>query len=260
MSLDIGIIGVSENEKLCVSFSNQLETLGHWEWAVFVLLHLNDNMVKQNLVNKILDRNLSPESNKESLDSVNSLVNRMHVPTEWIHRVKGEKMINSGRYFEAYNHLAHAKEYIKANEILVEHILPNLFINEQYDIIKLFVGQIQDGAEDILNWNIEAGLFLDFLELQEKVISLKFDDLMRLHNQLQSIADRLSIFVIRTEQQKLCIAEMSKRCACVYDDLCKRSRSSLFKNAYTDFVESLVMPPDFKRNEALCLINEAYIT
>lgn len=259
LSLEIGIIDASEKNKLCISFSNQLEALGEWEWSIFVLLYLDDNISKKLLVMNILDRNLSQETDQETLQSVNNLVNRMKIPPEWIHQVKGEKMILSERYFIAFNHLAHAKEYLKANDILIEHILPNLFINEQYEIIKNFIAQIESGADDILHWNIEAGLFLDFLDLQEKVISLNFDDLLRLQHQLQSIADRLSSFEIRNEQQKLCIAEMSKRCASVYEELCKKSKSSLFKSVYAEFVESLVMPPDYKRNEALSLINESYM-
>lgn len=258
LSLEVGIIEASEKNKICVSFSNQLETLGEWEWSIFTLLYLDDNILKKTLVTGILDRNLSQGTDKKSLESVNNLVNNMHIPPDWLHRVKAEKMIFSGKYIEAFNQLALAEDYCKANEILVEHILPNLFINEQYDIIKLFVNQIEDGAEDILHWNIETGIFIDFLNLQEKVISLKFEDLMRLQSQLQSIADRISCFVIKTEQQKLCIAEMSKRCASVYEELCKQSQSRLFRNVYAEFVESLVMPPDFQRNEALCLINESY--
>lgn len=260
LSLELGIIDSTEKNKLCISFSNQLESIGQWEWSIFTLLYLDDNVSKKILVMNILDRNLSQEANKETLESANNLVNRMHIPPEWIHSVKGEKMILSDSYFLAFNHLAHAKDYCKANGILIEHILPNLFINEQYDIIKALISQIQSGTNDILHWNIEAGLFLDFLDLQEKVISLNFEDLLRLQNQLQSIADRLSAFVIKNEQQKLCIAEMSKRCASVYEELCKKSRSSLFRSVYAEFVESLVMPPDYKRNEALSLINESYIT
>lgn len=259
LSLEIGIIDSSEKNKLCVSFSNQLEALGEWEWSIFTLLHLDDNVSKKILVMNILDRNLPQETDKETLESVNNLVKRMQIPPEWIHRVKGEKMLLSEKYFMAFNHLAHAKDYYKANNVLIEHILPNLFINEQYEIIKTFIAQIQSGADIILHWNVEAGLFLDFLDLQEKVISLNFEDLMRLQHQLQSIADRLSSFEIRNEQQKLCIAEMSKRCASVYEELCKKSRSSLFKSVYAEFVESLVMPPDYKRNEALSLINESHM-
>ncbi|KAG5889547.1 hypothetical protein JTB14_024955 [Gonioctena quinquepunctata] len=256
LSLDVGIIENSEKNKLCTSFSNQLESLGEWEWAIFVLLHLEDNSLKQNLVMGILDRNLSPDTDKATLDAENELVNRMQIPPSWIHLVKGTKTLLSQRYFEAFNHFAHAGDHCKANDILVEHLLPCLFINEQYDVIKMLISAIAEGANNISKWSCEAGLFLDFLELQERFISFKVDDLLKLQMNLQSISDRIASFPIRTDQQKLCIAEMSKRCASVYKELCEKSRSSLFRKSYSDFIESLVMPPDFKQNEAFNLVNK----
>lgn len=256
LSLDVGIIDKCEIDKLCVSFSNQLEALGEWQWAIFALLYLEDNSVKKNLIMGILDRNLSAENEHDTLVTQDILVKRMQIPPEWIHTVKGEKMLLSERYYEAFNHLTLAGDYCKANDILIEHLLSNLFINEQYDVIKELISQIREGAGDILHWNNEAGLFLDFLDLQEKTISSKVEDQMRLQMQIQSIGDRLVNFELRTEQQKLCIAEMSKRCASILKELCKHSRLNLSRNVYTEFLETLVMPPDFKRNEALYLINE----
>ncbi|XP_023019445.2 nuclear pore complex protein Nup98-96 [Leptinotarsa decemlineata] len=255
LSLNVGIIEDSEKNKLCTSFSNQLETLGEWEWAIFVLLHLEDNNLKKNLVLGILDRNLSPDVDKATVAAENELVNRMHLPPEWIHTVKGTKTLLSQRYFEAFNHFAHAGDHCKANDILIEHLLPCLFINEQYDIIKILISAIADGADEIARWNNEAGLFSDFLELQERFISFRAEDILQLQASLQSISDRIASFPVKTDQQKLCVAEMSKRCASVYRELCEKPCSSLFKKSYSDFIESLVMPPDYKQNEALNLVN-----
>ncbi|KAJ8972764.1 hypothetical protein NQ317_006280 [Molorchus minor] len=256
LSLDVGLIETSEKTKFCTSLSNQLESIGKWEWAIFVLLYLEDNVSKKNLIMQILDRNLGSDADKTTTDLQDELVNKMHIPPEWIHTVKGEKLLLLEKYFPAFNHLAFAREYYRANDILMEHLIPNLFINEQYDVIKVLIDNIKDGSSTILHWNNQAGLFSDFLELQEDVISAKVEDLLKLQMKLQSISDRISTFNIKTDQQKLCIAEMSKRCASVYKELCKKSESSLFKNSYSDFIETLVMPPDFKQNEALYIINQ----
>lgn len=256
LALEVGIIETSEKDKLCTSFSNQLESVGHWEWAIFVLLYLEDNLIKKNLIIGILDRNLSADVDKSSARSEDILINKMRLPAEWIHVVKGEKAYHSEKYFEAFTHLAYAGNYSRANDILVERLLPNLFINEQYDIIKLLINLIQEDSYNILRWNYEAGLFMDFLNLQENAISYRVDELLRLQSKLRSISERIPHFPQKTEQQKLCIAEMSKRCASVYKEICKKSSSSLFTNSYSDFLDTLVMPPDFKQNEALYLINE----
>ncbi|KAJ8954478.1 hypothetical protein NQ314_007084 [Rhamnusium bicolor] len=239
LSLDVGLIDTSEKNKLCTSFSNQLESLGKWEWAVFVLLYLEDNVLKKNLVMGILDRNLSPEVDKKTVNSQSFLVNKMQVPPEWIHMVKGEKTLLLERYFQAFNHFAYAQDFCKANYVLIEHLLPSLFINEQYDIIKLLINTIEHGSKDILHWNNEAGLFSDFLELQENIISFRAEDLLKLQLKIQSISDRIATFTIKTDQQKLCIAEMSKRCASVYKELCKKIKIKFVQEFLLGFYRNI---------------------
>lgn len=256
LSLDVGLIEEAEKTKLCTSFSNQLESLGKWEWSIFVLLHLKDNSLKQNLVMAILDRNLNPDTDKKTLEAQSNLVNRMRVPPEWIHNVKAEKSLLRERYFHAFNHFAHAQNYCRANDILMVHLLPGLFINEQYDVIKILIATVEPGSREILRWANEAALFTDFLSLQEDVITFRPEDVLKLQMRLQSIGERIATFATRTDQQKLCIAEMSKRCATVYKELFRKSRGGLFNSPYSDFVEALVMPPDYKQNEALFLIKE----
>ncbi|XP_018566135.1 nuclear pore complex protein Nup98-Nup96 [Anoplophora glabripennis] len=257
LSLDVGLIEDAEITKLCTSFSNQLESLGKWEWAIFVLLYLKDNALKRNLVTAILDRNLSAETDRKTLDSQSDLVNRMRLPPEWIHGVKAEKSLLLQRHFHAFNHFAHARNYGKANDVLVQHLLPGLFINEQYDVIRILIAAVEPGSGEILRWANDVALFSDFLSLQEDVITFRPEDLLKLQMRLQSIGDRVATFDARTDQQKLCVAEMSKRCASVYKELFRKSRTGLLGSSYSDFVEGLVMPPDYKQDEALFLIKES---
>ncbi|CAH0549490.1 unnamed protein product [Brassicogethes aeneus] len=256
LSLEVGIVDAPEKIKFCASFANQLESMGKWEWAVFSLLHINDNSTKRKLVVDILERNLSADVDKATLEAQNNLVNNMKIPAEWIHRVKGEKNNALGRYYEAFNHFTKALDYGRANDILLEHILPGLFINEQYAIIKMMIEEISPGCDVILHYQHGAGLMADFLNLQDKVITFKQEELFRLQSQLNSISERLRFFPVKTEQQKLCVAEMSKRCSWIYKELCKKSKNSILTSSFSHFIDNLVMPPDFKQNEALYLINE----
>lgn len=255
LSLDVGLIEPFEISKITISFSNQLENLGHWEWAIYVLLHLDDNSLKKKLVMSILERNLSPDSDLDTIHIQNELVNNMNVPPEWIHLVKAEKNMSMGQYIIAFNHFTHAREYITANNIMIEHILPELFINEQFDLVKMFIDAVRPGYNKILKWNFEAGLFSDFLELQEKVISGRVEDFLRLESKLQSISDRIGGFPKKNDQQKLCVAEIAKRAASIYKELCKGVKSELIIKNYLIFVEGLEMPPDFKQVEQSCLIS-----
>ncbi|XP_060517392.1 nuclear pore complex protein Nup98-Nup96-like isoform X1 [Cylas formicarius] len=251
LSLKVGLIEVSEANKLCTSFSNQLEELGHWEWAVFVLLYLEDSSAKETLIMGILDRNLSPESDGERQEIVDTLINDMHIPAEWVHKVKGYKCLHLERYLQAFNHFALAKDYIAANNILIDHLLPNLFINEQFDVLKNLVDKISSGSKGIRQWHNQAGLFYEFLELQEQTLTSVPESSIELRMKLSSISGRIGNFPLNSDQQKLCVAELSKRCALLYKELCKTMQWEVFFLSYNQFIESLIMPPDFKQTEGL---------
>ncbi|KAL1502583.1 hypothetical protein ABEB36_007706 [Hypothenemus hampei] len=254
LSLDVGLIENYEITKFCTSFSTQLEHLGHWEWAIFVLLYLEDNFTKTNLIMGILDRNLSIDelevSEENSQEIVNILVNKMQIPGEWIHLVKGHKSVASERYFEAYNHFALAEEFARANEIYVDKLLPSLFINEQYDNIRNLSEKLKIGSKDIQHWNNQTGLILDYLDLLED--SITEDNLIKLQMKLYSLSERIVSFPTSNDQQKVCVAELAKRCASLYKELCDKLQGNRINaTAYDQFIETLVMPPDFKQHEGL---------
>lgn len=259
LSLDVGLIEQSEVNHLCTSFSAQLEDLGLWEWAVFVLLYLEDNSTKANLVMGILDRNLSIDDgdlNEGQREAVELVVNDMKLPPEWIHTVKGHKTMSAERYFEAFNHFTLAEEFVTANDLFVKQILSKLFINEQYDVIRKLSDKLKPACKDILHWRNETGLILDYLDLLE--LSMTPDNLIKLQMKLGSLSDRIVNFPTESAQQKVCVAELSKRCASLYRELCQRSQSERMRNSYAQFIESLIMPADFKMTEGLYLMKEMH--
>lgn len=204
----------------------------------------------------ILDRNLSADFDDNPHEIVDLLVNEMKIPPEWIHLVKGNKTLMLEKYFEAFNHFSLAEEYITANQIFVDKLLPSLFINEQFDVIRSLTEKLKPGSKDILQWHNGAGLILDYLDLLE--LSITSENLVKLQMKLCSLSERIVNFPVSTDHQRVCVAELSKRCASLYKELCHRSQSNLVKDSYTQFVETLIMPPDFKQNEGLYLIHDFY--
>ncbi|KAF7286165.1 hypothetical protein GWI33_007127 [Rhynchophorus ferrugineus] len=252
ISIDVGLIEKSEINKITVSFSNQLEHSGNWEWAIFVLLYLEDDLIKKNAILGILDRNLNVNVDS-SQDIVDLLVNEMKIPADWIHVVKGQKTLAAEKYFEAFNHFSLADDYVTANQILIEHLLPDLFINEQFDVLRSLIDKVKCGSGDIQHWNNEAGLILDYLDLLEQNITA--DNLIKLQVKLTSIGERIVNFPLTSQQHKVCIAELSKKCASLYKELFEKSQTASLNDSYTQFIETLIMPPDYKQIEGLYLIH-----
>ena len=115
-----------EDQQLCAllttRYAAQLEALGSWDWAVFVLLHLSDQHARKRLIYELLQRNVhisraemlrefaecpqqdctsenassgvpdtssfSSEDDLLAESKVSFLINRLHIPADWINDAK----------------------------------------------------------------------------------------------------------------------------------------------------------------------------
>lgn len=97
---------------VCQEFASQLEDAGLWEWAIFVLLHVENDNLRECFVKNVIARHVSlvpiriyHGSNGKAFKSVLSgemsivpplaftkaerfVVNRLGVPSSWIHEAK----------------------------------------------------------------------------------------------------------------------------------------------------------------------------
>ena len=70
---------------LHTDFASQLESLGLWKWAIFVLLHLDESADRQLAVQQILTRQCGLDDDSED---EKFLVEKLLVPAEWIFEAK----------------------------------------------------------------------------------------------------------------------------------------------------------------------------
>lgn len=73
-------------ESIHVSFASQLEALGLWHWAAFVLLHIRDTGHRQQAVMSLLQRHIQLGDSLDERETF--LVNELHIPSEWLHQAK----------------------------------------------------------------------------------------------------------------------------------------------------------------------------
>ena len=73
-----------------LDFAMQLEAMGLWHWAIFVILHLQDPHKRSKLAKEILGRNVLP-SDDESSEREVFLQERLGVPTSWIAEAKATR-------------------------------------------------------------------------------------------------------------------------------------------------------------------------
>ena len=80
-------MSVARSDDLHASFASQLDAVGLWQWAIFVLLHLTDPDRRRALCKEVLGRNVVP-SDEDSAEREVFLQERLGVPLTWIAEAK----------------------------------------------------------------------------------------------------------------------------------------------------------------------------
>lgn len=244
--LNVGSIDKCEEDHIHTNFSSQLEELGLWSDAIFPLLFLKNGPLKTSLVTKLLERNLSIDSNEETKIIEEKLVKQYHIPASLIHRLKAEKCYLHKKYWLAYSHYLHAKEWDKSNRIFVEHLLCKLFLQSEEDLILTLIEKFIPGKDFINNWDNELGLIYDIYQIERRFkVARGNSELLQLQREMIEVCHKLKKFPLFSVHHKLCLADLSKRCMVMYQGLAAQMENICLKPSLEDLFEWFVMPPDY---------------
>ena len=84
-------------EDLHMDFAAQLESMGLWQWSVFVLLHLKNPQKRSKLVRDCLSRNVIP-SDEDSAEKEVFLQDRLGIPLKWIAAAKAVRSFTDNNF------------------------------------------------------------------------------------------------------------------------------------------------------------------
>lgn len=225
--------------------------MGEWKWAIFVLLFLKNNTLKKNLIVKILERNI--DLSNDTLEIENELVEVFKIPCSWIHEVKAIKAKVAGRSFEYFHHSIHMADWNNAHKTLVDDILPELFINEQYSDMSYYINKIMPQAQNLLNWNSQTGLFAEFLQLRNLKVDIE-KNVEAIGQRLCFLVRRIGSFPTKNDRQKLCVAELYRKCIGMAQGIYEKIQDRTKRDTFTDALRNLVLPHDIKYYEISDLI------
>lgn len=114
---------------LHVGFASQLENYNHWEWAIFVLLHIKDRNQREISVQNLLYRYVSVSADVALTDKEKFVINNLGVPEKWIDYAKAVKAGAEGNRNMQAKYLLKAKQWSLAHEIIFEYLAPDAVIN-----------------------------------------------------------------------------------------------------------------------------------
>lgn len=117
---------------LNVSFASQLENYGLWQWAIFVLLHIQDQQKRELSVQELLYRYVDLTQNEDYRDKEKFIVDVLGVPEKWINWAKAVRAGALKKYHAQADYLLEAKQWALAHEVIMDHIAPDAIINGKF--------------------------------------------------------------------------------------------------------------------------------
>lgn len=258
----LGRITEDARNHIHTSFAFQLENMGHYKWAVFVLMFIKDINVKKNLIRGVLERNLTMDIDKTSTE--NYLVKRFKISSEYLHVLKSHKSRSVDNYWATYRHLLYTKDWNGVHTMLMKKIMPELLLNEYYDLIEKILKDLEPMSHRIIDWRLKGGLFIDFVRIRKALLVDKeirtTENAQKLYRALSALCRSLGYYRPKTALEIVCSSELSKHCMSymkTLQEILNYDFDKIFEG-YDSKIDDLVMPPDYKIEDLLDTINRFY--
>jgi nuclear pore complex protein Nup98-Nup96 len=153
-------------EHITLSYIDQLEQLGLWQWAIFVALHLSRENTRNGVITDLLARHIAsiaPDTDEDT-HLVSTLVDTWKIPHEWILETKVLHARSQGDHYLCAKNLILGHSPSEAQKTILMHIAPQAVISRHLtpleDLLLLF-----DTHPGGRGWDVGGQLHLDYLGL-----------------------------------------------------------------------------------------------
>ncbi|GAA5958890.1 hypothetical protein JCM21900_002269 [Sporobolomyces salmonicolor] len=138
-------------DAVTVAYAAQLEAQGKWEWACFVLLHLELESCRAKAIQSLLTRNIA--SLTPSLTTF--LLSTLHLPPTWLFSARATHSLAFGTPFESYKLLLSAQRPEEAHRIAVEELVPEAVARGDAKLVRRLLEPFLEGDEE--EWTERRG-------------------------------------------------------------------------------------------------------
>lgn len=131
--------------QLHVSFASQLENHGMWHWAIFVLMHIDDQKLRELSVQQMLYKYVRLVTDDDEADGAEGVaayaeqesfvVDDLGVSRRWIHWAKAVRAGAMAKPHAQAEYLLKAEQWAMAHEVIMLHIAPDAVINGGINLI-----------------------------------------------------------------------------------------------------------------------------
>jgi len=200
---------------LGMSFAFQLETAGHWEWSIYIILNLPEHKqlprLREMAIKSFLSRYAKELTAKEQF-----LTQKLQVPSEWLEEAIAWHSFYNGDIRSAVQHFLKCGKWEDAHHILVAHLINKLILNEEcHDEAKQILSILAEHTDSLNNWDNKGGVYFDYLSISFELKQateylqespLKSEEvirrLLRLEKLVESVSLRLSRWTVEEQITK----------------------------------------------------------
>lgn len=166
--------------KIYKSFAEELENSGHWEWSIWVLMHIHDQCYRESAIGEILYRHIriADELCEDYDRKERFILENLLIPKNWIYWAKAIRAKTMNNHQLEMKYLLQGNHWNLAHEVLIKHIAPDLIINDHANVLKSHLMHFKE-TKDIQNWNTQGKILQKFIDMNEKVSLPKMREILR---------------------------------------------------------------------------------
>lgn len=139
ISLNYGDISKEAKTHVHTQFAAQLEQMGLWHWAIFVLLFIEDTDIRKVSVKDMLGRHVQLFSSRwdDYPAREKMIVADFKIPEVWINSAKADLAILEKNYKEAIFYLTYSNRWREAHKLVMDYLVPDHFLYCKYNYLKI---------------------------------------------------------------------------------------------------------------------------
>ncbi|XP_031664129.1 nuclear pore complex protein Nup98-Nup96-like isoform X4 [Oncorhynchus kisutch] len=231
------------------SYAAQLESAGLWDMAIYVLLHIPDNTLRERAVREMLQLHCPLLETEESAKKEHFLTERLLIPEQWLHQAKATRARrDTDRPGEAL-HLYRAGHWNLCHSLVIQHLASGVhvntharahtprqpltlfpclcaiapvdcIINDNHEyLLKFLEGlAVPERSAVIPDWDTAGRVYLDYIRVVQTLHAIQQMDstgyeLECLRTEVRSLCSRIELLPCSTAKDRLAQSEMAKRVA-----------------------------------------------
>ncbi|XP_062384841.1 nuclear pore complex protein Nup98-Nup96 isoform X2 [Sardina pilchardus] len=206
--------------RLHSSYAAQLESAGHWELSIFVLLHIPNAMHRERAVREMLCSYCSLRETEDSAEKESFLTTMLQIPVHWIHEAKAIRARHDSDKHQEALHLYHARSWSQCHRLVIHHLAADCIINDNHEyLLHILEGlAVPERHAQIQDWDVSGRVFLDYIHVIQTLQSIQQMDgpgyeLERLYTEVTSLCSRIELLPCVSAKDRLAQSEMAKRLA-----------------------------------------------